>query len=116
MLDDAACFDRKGLPSYNAKDSDMVGAMAMKSFENCFKCMKITNLANKKTVTVEIVDKCGSGCKVGHHIDLTKGAFKKLGSLNTGVLKISFKPVKCPTSVSSIKKIQSILKKYKYKA
>lgn len=116
MLDDAACFERKGLPSYSAKNSDMIGAMAMSGFEDCFKCMKITNLDNKKTVTVEIIDKCGSGCKKGHHIDLTIGAFKKIGSLNKGILKISFKPVKCPTSVSSISKIQKILKKYHYKS
>ncbi|CAO3599715.1 unnamed protein product [Absidia cylindrospora] len=100
-LKNAACYDRNGLPPYSATIHSMIGAMAMKKFENCYKCMKITNNKNKKlTVVVKIVDKC-AGCKVGKAIDLTPAAFKKLapgGDLDLGVLDISWKPVKCPSS------------------
>ncbi|KAL0083369.1 hypothetical protein F4703DRAFT_1861765 [Phycomyces blakesleeanus] len=97
-LKNAACYDRNGLAPYSATIHSMIGAMAMRKFENCYKCMKITNNKNKKlTVTVRIVDKC-AGCKVGKAIDLTPAAFKKLapkGDLNIGVLDISWKAVKC---------------------
>lgn len=78
----------------------MIGAMAMHNFEQCYKCMEITNnRAKNKKIIVEIVDKCAA-CKIGTHIDLTPGAFKKLspgGNLDVGVLDISYKPVKCPS-------------------
>ncbi|CAO3616450.1 unnamed protein product [Mucor hiemalis] len=99
-LKNAACYDRIGLPAYSATIHSMIGAMAMKKFENCYKCMKITNNKNKKkTVTVKIVDKC-AGCKVGKAIDLTPAAFQKLASLNDGVVDISWKVVSCPSSIS----------------
>jgi rare lipoprotein A (peptidoglycan hydrolase) len=78
----------------------MIGAMAMKKFENCYKCMKIYNNKNKKKyVTVKIVDKC-AGCVVGKAIDLTPAAFQKLATLNQGVVDISWKVVSCPSSIS----------------
>ncbi|KAI8644229.1 RlpA-like double-psi beta-barrel-protein domain-containing protein-containing protein [Parasitella parasitica] len=102
-LGDAACYGRNGLPSFDAKESHMIGAMAMNGFENCYKCMKITNNKDKKkTVVVKIVDKC-AGCQVGKAIDLTPAAFKKLHSdLNTGVLDISWKIVDCPSSINNM--------------
>ncbi|KAH8554138.1 RlpA-like double-psi beta-barrel-protein domain-containing protein-containing protein [Umbelopsis sp. PMI_123] len=96
-LKNAACYDRNGLPPYSASIHSMIGAMAMHSFESCYKCMKITNRSNKKSVVVKIVDKC-AGCVVGKAIDLTPGAFQKIGNLNTGVLDISWKTVKCGKS------------------
>ncbi|CAO3652760.1 unnamed protein product [Mucor fragilis] len=99
-LKNAACYDRNGLPSYSATIHSMIGAMAMKKFENCYKCMKITNNKNKKkSVVVKIVDKC-AGCKVGKAIDLTPAAFQKLATLNDGVVDISWKTVSCPKNIS----------------
>ncbi|KAL9554835.1 hypothetical protein MBANPS3_002636 [Mucor bainieri] len=98
-LKKAACYSgRNNLPRVDAKVGDMIGAMAMHGFEQCYKCMQITNNRKKnKKIIVQIIDKCAA-CKVGKHIDLTPGAFKKLsgGDMNVGVLDISFKPVKCP--------------------
>lgn len=79
----------------------MIGAMAMNDFEQCYKCMQITNNRQKDLqIIVSIVDKCAA-CKIGTAIDLTPAAFKLLspsGDLSSGVLDISFKPVKCPTN------------------
>ncbi|KAF1800707.1 hypothetical protein FB192DRAFT_1306096 [Mucor lusitanicus] len=99
-LKKAACYSgRNNLPRVDAKVGDMIGAMAMHGFEQCYKCMQITNNRQKnKKIIVQIIDKCAA-CKVGKHIDLTPGAFKKLspkGDMDVGVLDISFKPVKCP--------------------
>ncbi|KAI7905307.1 uncharacterized protein BX663DRAFT_541493 [Cokeromyces recurvatus] len=98
-LKEAACFSRNGLPRFDAGVNDMIGAMAMHNFEQCNKCMQITNNRQKsKKIVVQIVDKCAA-CKIGKWIDLTPGAFKKLsedGDLDVGVLDISYKPVKCP--------------------
>ncbi|KAF7732539.1 hypothetical protein EC973_003286 [Apophysomyces ossiformis] len=100
-LKNAACYDRNGLPPYHATVHSMIGAMAMNKFENCYKCMKITNNKQRKlSVVVKIVDKC-AGCKVGKAIDLTPAAFKKIapkGDLDLGVLDISWKPVRCQKS------------------
>ncbi|CAO3581781.1 unnamed protein product [Absidia cylindrospora] len=100
-LKNAACYDRNGLSAFTATINSMIGAMAMDDFENCYKCMKITNNKDKSLTTViKIVDKC-AGCIVGKAIDLTPAAFKKLapgGDLDLGVLDISWKPVKCPSS------------------
>ncbi|KAG2199754.1 hypothetical protein INT46_007031 [Mucor plumbeus] len=97
----AACFSgRNNLPRVDAKFGDMIGAMAMNGFEQCNKCMQITNNRQRnKKIIVQIIDKCAA-CKIGKAIDLTPGAFKKLApneNLDVGVLDISFKPVKCPS-------------------
>ncbi|KAI8343267.1 RlpA-like double-psi beta-barrel-protein domain-containing protein-containing protein [Chlamydoabsidia padenii] len=100
-LKNAACYGREGLAPYSATVKSMIGAMAMDDFENCYKCMKITNNKNKDlSVVVKIVDKC-AGCVVNEAIDLTPAAFQKIapgGDLNVGVLDISWKEVKCPNS------------------
>ncbi|ORX51289.1 hypothetical protein DM01DRAFT_1384515 [Hesseltinella vesiculosa] len=100
-LKNAACYDRNGLPAYSATIHSMIGAMAMRKFENCYKCMKITNLNNRKlNVIVKIVDLC-AGCHVGTAIDLTPAAFQKLapkGNLGLGVLNIGWTQVRCPQS------------------
>ncbi|KAI8060003.1 hypothetical protein BC940DRAFT_312937 [Gongronella butleri] len=98
-LKNAACYGREGLPRFSAQVSDMIGAMAMRDFEYCYRCMEVTNQSNKRQVTVKIVDKCAA-CKVGTAIDLTPGAFKHLSSgLDTGVLNIHWKVVPCPDSI-----------------
>ncbi|RCI04342.1 hypothetical protein CU098_008452 [Rhizopus stolonifer] len=98
-LKNAACYDRIGLPAYSATIYSMIGAMAMHKFEQCYKCMKITNNKHKtKTVVVKIVDKC-AGCKVNKAIDLTPAAFKKLDNLDAGVVDISWKSIKCPSNI-----------------
>ncbi|CAO3620952.1 unnamed protein product [Cunninghamella blakesleeana] len=96
-LKNAACYGRSGLPRFSAKVNDMIGAMAMRRFEYCYKCMLITNKKNNKRIIVKIVDKC-AGCKVGTAIDLTPGAFKKLNNNNVddGVLDIKWKAIRCP--------------------
>ncbi|KAI8089497.1 RlpA-like double-psi beta-barrel-protein domain-containing protein-containing protein [Halteromyces radiatus] len=99
-LSNAACYGRKGLPSFSAHVSDMIGAMAMKHFEYCYECMRITNVDNERSIVVKIVDKC-AGCKIGTAIDLTPGAFKKLNpdGLEAGVLDITWKVVPCPSTI-----------------
>lgn len=72
----------------------------MNDFEECYKCVKITNNDNGKSTTVMIVDKC-AGCKVGKAIDLTPSAFQLLSpnhGLGVGVLNISWKTVPCHKS------------------
>ncbi|CAO3661864.1 unnamed protein product [Rhizopus stolonifer] len=96
-LKNAACYGRNGLAPFHASTEDMIGAMAMHSFEQCNKCMEITNNDNHRKIIVKIIDKCAA-CKVGRAIDLTPKAFKMLskGNLAIGVLDINFKPVRCP--------------------
>lgn len=79
--------------------TNILNTQAMKKFEYCYKCMKITNNKNKKKhVIVKIVDKC-AGCVVGKAIDLTPAAFKKLADLDAGVVNISWKSIKCPSNI-----------------
>ncbi|KAI9311249.1 hypothetical protein BX666DRAFT_1868315 [Dichotomocladium elegans] len=103
-LTNAACYGRLGLPRWDASTQSMIGAMAMNDFEECYKCVRITN--NKKpdlSITVMIVDKCAAFnttffCLPGKAIDLTPHAFKLLepaGNLAVGVLDISWEPCDC---------------------
>lgn len=89
----------------------MIGAMAMHGFEECYKCMQITNNRKRNLkIVVRIVDKCAA-CRVKTAIDLTPAAFRLLnpgGNLEVGVLDISYKPVKCPGE-SIIPKISKYL-------
>ncbi|KAG1450097.1 hypothetical protein G6F56_008446 [Rhizopus delemar] len=97
-LRNAACYGRNGMAPFNPSASDMIGAMAMRNLEQCYKCMQITNNRNTRLrIIVKIVDKC-EACKIGGAVDLTPRAFKMLSrdGLNIGVLDISFKAVRCP--------------------
>ncbi|CEP15893.1 hypothetical protein [Parasitella parasitica] len=102
-LKNAACYGRKGFSEFTPKSNDMIGAMKMNGgFEYCYKCMKVTNNKNKKTVTVKIVDQC-AGCDNNNAVDLTPAAFKKLESdLGKGILDISWKVVDCPGDIEDI--------------
>ncbi|KAI9283307.1 hypothetical protein BY458DRAFT_428291 [Sporodiniella umbellata] len=104
-LKNAACYGRNGRKPLSPSVNDMIGAMAMNDLEKCYKCMEITNIQNKVQVVVKIVDKCAA-CKINRAVDLTPKAFSLLskGSLDIGVLNISFKPVSCRGRISSLLK------------
>ncbi|KAF7724800.1 hypothetical protein EC973_000757 [Apophysomyces ossiformis] len=100
-LKQAACYGRNGLRSYDASAHDMIGAMAMDDFEECYQCVKIVNNAHPElSVVVKIIDKCAA-CEKGKHIDLTPRAFQKLApqaDLDLGVLNIRWHKVPCQHS------------------
>jgi rare lipoprotein A len=54
--------------------------------------VKVTNLKNKKSVVVKITDR-GPYIK-GRIIDLTKGAFRRIGNLNDGLFKCKVEVIK----------------------
>ncbi|KAG9091312.1 hypothetical protein FRC06_000611 [Ceratobasidium sp. 370] len=54
----------------------------------CGKTITVKNTKNGKTTTAKVVDTCPS-CGSGD-LDLSPAAFKKLGSLSTGVLSVSW--------------------------
>ncbi|KAI8145734.1 hypothetical protein BJV82DRAFT_666303 [Fennellomyces sp. T-0311] len=97
-LKNAACYDREGLPRFDATTNSYIGAMAMDDDEECYKCLQITNNNFPElSVTVMIVDKCAA-CTKKNWIDLPPGIFQQLsedGDLNIGVLDISWKKVPC---------------------
>lgn len=53
--------------------------------------VEVTNLNNNKTVTVKVNDR-GPFVK-GRDLDLSKGAYQKIASLSSGVIKIKYKIV-----------------------
>jgi len=62
----------------------------------CGTILKVTNLANKKTVTVRVNDHFpGTN---GRIIDLSEGAFKKIANKDTGVIEVQLKVVRKPRS------------------
>ncbi|KAI0006141.1 RlpA-like double-psi beta-barrel-protein domain-containing protein-containing protein [Russula compacta] len=77
-------------------DGDLIAAMIKDSgIYNeglCGKQVEIINLANSQSVTVVVADEC-PGCPNDESIDLSTGAFQKLGDLGTGVLSIKWKYV-----------------------
>lgn len=51
-----------------------------------------------KCIFVRVVDTC-AGCAEGsHHVDLTQAAFKKLASLDTGILNVNMRLASLPES------------------
>lgn len=55
----------------------------------CGKKVTIKNNANGKTVTAIVQDSC-PGCATRYSLDLSTGAFDKIGDESTGVLDISW--------------------------
>lgn len=49
--------------------------------------LKVTNIKNGKSVVVKVNDR-GNFEKYGVHLDLSEAAFKKIGELKNGVLKV----------------------------
>jgi len=73
-------------------DTDLIAAMSSKgtfSQDLCGKQVKVTNTKNKKTVTATIADEC-PGCKNAQSIDLSQGAFDKIGTEAEGELDIEW--------------------------
>lgn len=72
----------------------------MHSFEQCFKCVQLTNNKDPaRKIVIQVIDKCAA-CKFNTQIDLTSNAFKKLapnGNLNLGIVDVTFKPIQCPS-------------------
>jgi len=97
-LKHAACYGRSGMKVYNAKPSDMIGAMFMKGLESCYKCLEIRNgKAKVKTIIVKIIDKCAGCPKGAKNVDLTLGAFKKLAKPIDGRVAIQWRGLpSCP--------------------
>ncbi|KAE9406937.1 barwin-like endoglucanase [Gymnopus androsaceus JB14] len=76
------------------KDTDLIAAMDQARYNSklCGKEVKITNTKNKKTVTVTVADDC-PGCKNENSIDLSKGAFLKIATIEEGEVPISWEYV-----------------------
>jgi peptidoglycan lytic transglycosylase len=73
--------------------------------------VKVTNLKNKKSVIVRITDR-GPYIK-GRIIDLTRGAFLKISSLNAGICKVKIKVIKIGDNKRKFKKRRKKRKKRK---
>jgi rare lipoprotein A (peptidoglycan hydrolase) len=71
-----------------AIDGHRYGNLSVKS-ALCGQQVQITNPANKKSVTVTIVDACPT-CKNGNSIDLSEAAFKKIATLSEGMVPINW--------------------------
>ena len=54
--------------------------------------VEIINIENSKKVMVTINDR--GPLKSGRAFDLSQGAFKKIGNLNDGILKVKYKVVR----------------------
>uniref|UniRef100_A0A1D1XZV4 Expansin-like protein 5 n=1 Tax=Anthurium amnicola TaxID=1678845 RepID=A0A1D1XZV4_9ARAE len=95
QLDNAACYGRDGIPSYNAKPSDMIAAMSIKNSNMCYQCLKVTNPKNKKSCIVKLIDFC-AGCPK-NNIDMTPTAFSSIANQDDGIVSIRWEPVSCPS-------------------
>ncbi|QRV99849.1 hypothetical protein RhiJN_27868 [Ceratobasidium sp. AG-Ba] len=74
-----------------SKDSQLIVALATKTYAKgkfCGKKVTIKNTKNGKSTTATVMDSCPS-CGP-NDLDLSPAAFKKLGSLSTGVLSVSW--------------------------
>ncbi|CAG8744307.1 4050_t:CDS:2, partial [Gigaspora margarita] len=94
VLKNAFCYGNGHLPSYNAKPSDMIGAMKMSGTSMCYKCVEIR--CGSKSIIVKIIDACPT-CGSSNDIDLTKSAFRELAPPVKGIVTINWRLLKsCP--------------------
>ncbi|KAG0227676.1 RlpA-like double-psi beta-barrel-protein domain-containing protein-containing protein [Mortierella sp. GBAus27b] len=99
-LKSVACYgDLEGNSHVNAQDDWHIGAVHVKSYHGgeksvCFECAKITY--KRRSVVVRVIDDCAACAP--NQIDLTASAFKYLAPLSQGVIKTTYKFVRCPTS------------------
>ncbi|KAB5595695.1 putative effector protein [Ceratobasidium theobromae] len=74
-----------------SNDNQLIVALAPGAYakgKNCGKTITIKNTKNGKSTTAKVLDMC-PGCGA-NDVDLSPAAFKKLGSLSTGVLTVSW--------------------------
>ena len=76
----------------NGERYDMNGISAAHKTLKFGTKVKITNVANGKSIVVKINDR--GPYIAGRQFDLSKGAFKKIASINTGVIKIKYEILK----------------------
>ncbi|KAG1137695.1 hypothetical protein G6F37_011477 [Rhizopus arrhizus] len=92
LLTGDGTFYQVGLGSCGetSSDSDMVAALSSELMRDSKKyCGKSITVKSKKgSVKLKVVDTCPS-CSKGD-VDMSSAAFKKLGSLNTGRIDISW--------------------------
>lgn len=55
--------------------------------------LKVTNVANGKSVTVRVTDR-GNFTKYGRTLDLSRGAFAKIADLDKGLCKVKIRVIK----------------------
>ncbi|KAF9363030.1 hypothetical protein BGX34_005038 [Mortierella sp. NVP85] len=105
QLKSVACYgDLMGNSHVNAADGWHIGAVHMAAYKGgeksvCFECAKVT--VGHRSIIVRIIDDC-AGCKP-NQIDLTASAFKVLAPLSKGVIKTSYRFIRCPSSGSLLK-------------
>ncbi|MFV0237587.1 MAG: septal ring lytic transglycosylase RlpA family protein [Flavobacteriales bacterium] len=76
----------------NGERYDMNGISAAHKTLKFGTKVKITNIANGKSIVVRINDR--GPYIAGRQFDLSKGAFKKIASIDTGVIKIKYNILK----------------------
>ncbi|CAG8593252.1 20589_t:CDS:1 [Racocetra persica] len=95
MLKNAFCYGDGKLPAYDAKPTDMIGAMRMIGKSMCYKCVEIK--CGSKSTIVKIIDACAT-CGSRDDIDLTLEAFKQLAPPVKGIVPITWRPLaSCPS-------------------
>ncbi|KAJ3868911.1 RlpA-like double-psi beta-barrel-protein domain-containing protein-containing protein [Lentinula novae-zelandiae] len=88
-------------------DSDFIAAMDQTRYGDsgdvsplCGKYVKITNILNQKTVTVQVADDCPT-CNNENSIDLSQGAFTQIATIDEGEVPITWEYVDSDGSSST---------------
>ncbi|KAJ7937152.1 RlpA-like double-psi beta-barrel-protein domain-containing protein-containing protein [Mycena leptocephala] len=79
--------------AWTPTDESFVCALTLKGWDDKPQCLKFLEVCNspKKCVFVRVVDSCAGCAKNSKHVDLTRGAFSQLGSLDQGVLQVQWR-------------------------
>ncbi|KAH7922441.1 hypothetical protein BV22DRAFT_1017243 [Leucogyrophana mollusca] len=95
-LENPSCWRNGG---WAPTDQSMVAALTAVGWKEKPKCFGFLELCNndKTCVFVRVVDTC-AGCAEGSkHVDLTKEAFTRLGTLDEGILTVQMRLASEPT-------------------
>ncbi|GAA5984821.1 hypothetical protein JCM5350_004248 [Sporobolomyces pararoseus] len=88
----ATWYTHPGACGNYGSDSDYIVALQSSMYaggSHCGKQIKITNTDTGATTTAKVADECPT-CESSQSIDLSTAAFKSLGSMDQGVLPVSW--------------------------
>ncbi|KAF9498449.1 hypothetical protein BDN71DRAFT_1443276 [Pleurotus eryngii] len=85
---------------WTPSDQAFVGAVTLEGWADRPSCLKFVELCSSpsKCVFVRIVDTCAGCAKGSQHVDLTKGAFQQLASLDDGKLSVKMRHATNPAT------------------
>ncbi|KAJ6509939.1 Non-catalytic module family EXPN protein [Mycena vitilis] len=94
-LENPSCWSNT---NWAPTDESFVCALTLQGWLDKPQCFDFLELCNgpQKCVFIRVVDTCAGCAKASHHVDLTQAPFRRLASLDKGVVEMNVRPATKP--------------------